>query len=369
MSDDTLIDVALGETRDKMHRAVEHAKGEFSTVRTGRASPVLVEKLKVDYFGSDVPLQQIAGLTVAEARVLVINPYDKSAIKAIEKAIQTSDLGVNPSNDGALIRISFPPLTEERRKDLIKVVRQRAEDSCVAVRNVRRAARHELEALEKAGDISSDELRAQRGCARQADPRARQRDRPAPHPQRAGATRGVSRWAAAHLVRLDRRRGQLKWNETRNERATRRSATTRPIGADHRRASHRRTRGGRGRRASRPRQTVGRHRLRTEGRRRARSGRRRGHPGLRVAGLGRPSDRPGPTRPARRSRRPEHNEPIVRGPSWREDASDWDEAVDLSLLAPDDDELAQIAGAGTEATESPFSFAFVAEGRRSTSFR
>jgi ribosome recycling factor len=158
MSDDTLIEAALEETRDKMHGAIEHAKGEFSTVRTGRATPALVEKLKIDYFGSDVPLQQIAGLTVAEARVLVINPYDKSAIKAIEKAIQASDLGVNPSNDGQVLRITFPQLTEERRKDLIKVVRQRAEDSRVAVRNVRRAARHELEALEKSGDISSDEL-------------------------------------------------------------------------------------------------------------------------------------------------------------------------------------------------------------------
>ena len=158
MSDEGLIEAALSETTDKMRGAVEHAKGEFSTVRTGRATPALVEKLRVEYFGSEVPLQQLAGLTVAEARVLVINPYDKSAIKAIEKSIQASDLGVNPSNDGQVLRITFPQLTEERRKDLIKVVRQRAEDARIALRNVRRGTRHELEALEKAGDISSDDL-------------------------------------------------------------------------------------------------------------------------------------------------------------------------------------------------------------------
>jgi ribosome recycling factor len=158
MSDDLLIEAALEETREKMQRAIEHAKSEFSTVRTGRATPALVERLRVDYFGSEVPLQQLAGFNVTDARTLVINPYDKGAIKAIEKAIQSSDLGVNPSNDGQLIRISFPQLNEERRRDLIKVVRQRAEDGRVAVRNVRRQARHELEALEHDGDISSDQL-------------------------------------------------------------------------------------------------------------------------------------------------------------------------------------------------------------------
>ena len=141
-----------------MHRAVEHAKVEFASVRTGRAMPVLVEKLRVDYFGTEVPLQQLAGITVPEARVLVVHPYDKGSLKAIEKAIQTSDLGVNPSNDGALIRLVFPQLTEERRKELVKLVRQRAEDGRVAVRNVRRATRQELEALERDGEISSDDL-------------------------------------------------------------------------------------------------------------------------------------------------------------------------------------------------------------------
>jgi ribosome recycling factor len=158
VSDETLIEIALEETREKMGRAIEHIKNEFATVRTGRATPQLVDRLKVEYFGSDVPLQQLAGVTVSEARVLVINPYDKGAIKAIEKAIVTSDLGVNPSNDGAVIRLSFPPLTEERRKELVKVVRQRAEDGRVALRNVRRQTRHELEALEHDSEISSDDL-------------------------------------------------------------------------------------------------------------------------------------------------------------------------------------------------------------------
>lgn len=158
MSDETLIELALEETRERMARAIEHTKGEFSTVRTGRASPALVERLKIDYFGSEVPLQQLAGLTVPEARTLVINPYDKGAVKAIEKAILASDLGVNPSSDGQVLRLNFPPLTEERRRDLVKVVRQRAEDGRVALRNVRRQTRHELEGLEHAGEISSDDL-------------------------------------------------------------------------------------------------------------------------------------------------------------------------------------------------------------------
>ncbi len=158
MSDDLLIEAALEETRDKMQRAIEHAKGEFSTIRTGRATSALVERIRVEYFDSEVPLQQLAGFSVPDARTLVINPYDKGAIKAIEKAIGASDLGVNPSNDGQVIRISFPQLTEERRRDLVKVARQRAEDGRVAVRNVRRQTRHELDALEREGEISSDDL-------------------------------------------------------------------------------------------------------------------------------------------------------------------------------------------------------------------
>ncbi|HUV11196.1 MAG TPA: ribosome recycling factor [Acidimicrobiia bacterium] len=146
------------ECHDKMRKAIEHLKGEFAAVRTGRANPGLVEKLMVDAYGQMTPLQQLAGITVPEARLLVINPYDKSQVKAIEKAIQGSELGVNPSNDGAVIRLAFPELTEERRKEYVKVVKPRAEDGRVAVRNVRRQTRHELEALKKDGDISEDDL-------------------------------------------------------------------------------------------------------------------------------------------------------------------------------------------------------------------
>jgi ribosome recycling factor len=150
--------LVLDECSDRMKKAISHLQSEFAAVRTGRASSGLVEKLKVDAYGSEVPLQQIAGFGVPEPRVLTISPYDKGTIKAIEKAIQQSDLGVNPSNDGQVIRLTFPELTEDRRKDLVKVVRHRAEEGRVAVRNARRHARHELESLEKDGEISKDDL-------------------------------------------------------------------------------------------------------------------------------------------------------------------------------------------------------------------
>ncbi len=163
MSDDSLTDVALSDARERMHKAVEQTKSDFAGVRTGRAAPGLVEKLKVDYYGTDVPLQQLAGFSIPEARVLVISPYDKGALKAIEKAIQHSDLGINPSNDGAVIRLNFPQLNAERRKELVKVVRHRAEEGRVAVRNIRRATRHDLETIEHDGEISSNDLeRAER---------------------------------------------------------------------------------------------------------------------------------------------------------------------------------------------------------------
>ena len=153
-----MIDDILRETREKMHKAVEHVQSEFGSVRTGRASPAFVEKLSVDYYGSEVPLQQLAGFTVPEARVLVIQPYDVGALKAIEKAITYSDLGLTPSNDGKVIRLTFPVLTAERRKEYVKMVKHMAEEGRVAVRNLRRAARHELEALEKDGEMSADDL-------------------------------------------------------------------------------------------------------------------------------------------------------------------------------------------------------------------
>lgn len=154
----SLIGVALSEARERMAKAVVHTQAELATIRTGRAAPALVERLKVEYYGSETPLQQLAGFTVPEARMLVINPYDKTSLKAIEKAIQHSDLGITPSNDGQVIRLAFPPLTAERRKEMVKVARHKAEDGRIAVRNVRRTARHDLEGLERDGDITSDEL-------------------------------------------------------------------------------------------------------------------------------------------------------------------------------------------------------------------
>ncbi|HLT17755.1 MAG TPA: ribosome recycling factor [Acidimicrobiales bacterium] len=153
-----MLKLVLDETADKMRKAVEHTRSEFAGVRTGRATPALVEKLPVEYYGSEVPLQQIAGFQVPEARMLVISPYDKSALGAIEKAIQHSDLGLNPSNDGQVIRLAFPQLTAERRKDLVRVVKNMAEEGRIAIRNLRRSARHEFEALEKEGDITEDEV-------------------------------------------------------------------------------------------------------------------------------------------------------------------------------------------------------------------
>jgi len=153
-----MIDDALLEAAEKMGKAVAHAQADFATVRTGRATPAMVERLKVEYYGTEVPLQQLAGFSVPEARLLVITPYDKSSINAIERAIQLSDLGITPSNDGQVIRLVVPPLTGERRKELVRMVKHKAEEARIAIRNVRRAARHELEALEREGEISSDDL-------------------------------------------------------------------------------------------------------------------------------------------------------------------------------------------------------------------
>jgi ribosome recycling factor len=145
------------DARERMRKAVEHTQSDFSTVRTGRATPALVEKLKVDYYGADVALQQLAGFSVPEARVLVIQPFDKGAVNAISRAIQESDLGINPSSDGEVLRLVFPPLHEERRRDLVRVVKQMAEDGRVSIRNLRRSARQDLDALEKDKEISSDD--------------------------------------------------------------------------------------------------------------------------------------------------------------------------------------------------------------------
>jgi len=155
---DELVQAVLEDALEKMDKAVQHASSEFASIRTGRAAPVFVEKLLIDYYGSEVPLQQLAGFSVPEARMLVIQPYDVGAIKAIEKAIQHSDLGLNPSNDGKVIRLSFPPLTAERRKEYVRMVKHMAEEGRVAVRNVRRSARHDLDGLKSGGELSEDEL-------------------------------------------------------------------------------------------------------------------------------------------------------------------------------------------------------------------
>lgn len=157
MSDD-VIAVVIEDAAERMDKAVQHAKAEFAAVRTGRASPALVEKVPVEYYGSTVPLQQLAGFSVPEARMLVISPFDKGAMAAIERAIQDANLGLNPSNDGVSIRLAFPPLTEERRKDFVRLVKSKAEEGRNAVRGSRREARKELESMEKDGDISSDDL-------------------------------------------------------------------------------------------------------------------------------------------------------------------------------------------------------------------
>jgi ribosome recycling factor len=156
--DDELVSLALEDAQNHMAKTVEHVRGDFATVRTGRATPALVETLNVEYFGTPVPLRQLAGFSVPEARLLVISPYDKTSISSIERAIQTSDLGISPSNDGQVIRLAFPPLTEERRKELVRLVRHKAEEGRVAVRNLRRSARDDLKSLERDGSLSSDEL-------------------------------------------------------------------------------------------------------------------------------------------------------------------------------------------------------------------
>ena len=152
-----MIDEAMKQSDQKMQKAIEVAREEFGGVRTGRASPKLLERLTVDYYGSQTPLQQLASFSVPEPRLLVIHPYDRNAMSSIEKAIMASDLGLNPSNDGAVIRLNFPPLTEERRKELIKVVRERAEEARVSVRNIRRHTKDEIEKDIKAGKVSEDD--------------------------------------------------------------------------------------------------------------------------------------------------------------------------------------------------------------------
>jgi ribosome recycling factor len=149
----------MKDASEKMAKALGHLKEDLGGIRTGRATPGILNRVTVEYYGAPVPLQQLASMSVPEPRTLMVQPFDKTAIGAIEKAILTSDLGVNPSNDGNVIRLSFPPLTEERRRDLVKQVHSRAEDGRVAVRNVRRHHKDEVEKLEKQREISEDDLK------------------------------------------------------------------------------------------------------------------------------------------------------------------------------------------------------------------
>jgi ribosome recycling factor len=156
MSDD-LVSTLLDDARERMHKSVEATRHEFGSVRTGRASPVLLDRVAVDYYGASTPLKQLATVSAPEARLLTIQPYDKSSIKAIERAILESDVGLTPNNDGVIIRLVLPELTEERRKQLVKVVRGIAEEGRVAIRNVRRDIMHELRELKEAGETGSDD--------------------------------------------------------------------------------------------------------------------------------------------------------------------------------------------------------------------
>jgi ribosome recycling factor len=152
------IETASKDATHKMEQAVAHLKDDLAGIRTGRAAPAVINRVTVEYYGTPVPLNQLAGVSVPEPRLLLIQPFDKSAISSIERAIMQSDLGITPSNDGNVIRLAFPPLTEDRRKELVKQVHHRAEESRVAVRNVRRHAKEEMEKLERDGAISQDDL-------------------------------------------------------------------------------------------------------------------------------------------------------------------------------------------------------------------
>jgi ribosome recycling factor len=152
-----IIDELLDDARERMKKSVEATRNELATVRTGRASPHLLDRIVVDYYGAQSPLQQLAQVAATDARMLTVTPYDKSSISAIEKAVQESDVGLTPSNDGNVIRLAIPELTEERRKEMVKVVHNVAEEGRVAVRNIRRDVMHDLRELKKEGDAGSDE--------------------------------------------------------------------------------------------------------------------------------------------------------------------------------------------------------------------
>jgi ribosome recycling factor len=154
-----VIDETLFEAEEKMERAVEFAKEELATIRTGRASPAMFARILVDYYGSPTPVTQMSSIAIPEPRMVIIKPHDPSQLRAMEKAIRDSDLGVNPNNEGSQLRIILPPMTEERRREMIKVARHKGEEGKVAIRNVRRKAKEELDRLVKDGEIGEDEGR------------------------------------------------------------------------------------------------------------------------------------------------------------------------------------------------------------------
>jgi len=153
-----VIDETLFEAEEKMEKAIEVAKDDFAAIRTGRANPAMFNKIMVDYYGAPTPLQQLASFQTPEARVVLVSPYDKGSMAAIERALRDSDLGVNPSNDGVVIRLVLPLLTEDRRKEYIKIARHKAEEARVSVRNVRRRAKDELDRIAKDGEAGEDEV-------------------------------------------------------------------------------------------------------------------------------------------------------------------------------------------------------------------
>jgi ribosome recycling factor len=153
-----VIDETLLEAEEKMEKAVEVAKDDLTSVRTGRAAPAMFARITVDYYGAPTPLNQLASINIPEARMAVVKPYDQSQLGAIEKAIRDSDLGVNPTNDGTIIRVVFPQLTEERRREMVKVAKSKGEDAKIVVRGLRRKAKEELERLKKEGEVGEDDV-------------------------------------------------------------------------------------------------------------------------------------------------------------------------------------------------------------------
>ncbi len=151
------MDNVIKTTKEKMHRRIEHLESEYAAIRAGRANPGVLDKVTVSYYGTPTPVSQVASVSVTEARTLVVQPWYVSIIKDLERAIQMSDIGINPQNDGKVLRLIFPPLTEERRKDIVKDISKMAEDTKVQIRNARREAIDKIKALKKSGDITEDD--------------------------------------------------------------------------------------------------------------------------------------------------------------------------------------------------------------------